>query len=175
MSNSNLLKLFLFAITIANAPLLAAQSVHFNYNDGTLASYNLADVKKITFDSDVMNLHLQDGSVFSWNVSTVGFYQYDETTINTLEIINLANTWEVGIFPNPTNTYLNVRFNLPHETEISISLFDVQGKLILTKDLGEKKSGEHIETLDLNNLAQGKYVCLISSPQNAISKQVIIN
>jgi hypothetical protein len=175
MSNSNLFKLFLFSIAIANSPLLAAQSVHFNYTDGTLASYNLEDVKKITFDSDVMNLHLQDGSFFSWNVSTIGFYQYDETTINTSELINLANAWEVGIFPNPTSTYLNVRFNLPHETEISISLFDVQGKLILTKDLGEKKSGEHIETLDLKNLAQGKYVCRISSPQNAISKQVIIN
>jgi len=68
------MKLFLFISLMLFTTELNAQSIHFNYTDGTNASYNLEDVRKITFDADVMNLHLWDGSVYSWNVSTIGYY-----------------------------------------------------------------------------------------------------
>ena len=150
-----------------------AQSIHFNYTDGTNASYNLEDVRKITFDADVMNLHLLDGSVYAWNVSTIGNYEYDETSLNLNEWISSANAWKVQVYPNPTSTNLHLRFNLPKEDEVSIALYDMQGKLILEKNLGNKISGEHQETLDLQDLPQGTYVCRIIGKQNSITKQVI--
>jgi hypothetical protein len=152
---------------------LRAQSIHFNYTDGTNASYNLEDVRKITFDADLMNLHLWDGTVYAWNVSTIGHYQYDESSLNVQEWINNANAWELVIFPNPTSTTLNVRYNLPKEDELTIALFDMQGKLILQKNLGKQVSGEHQETLDLTSIPQGTYVCRISGQQNMITKTVI--
>ncbi len=150
-----------------------AQSIHFNYTDGTNASYNLEDVRKITFVADVMNLHLWDGSLYSWNVSTIGHYEYDETILNTQEWLNQANTWQVRVFPNPTSTVLNVRFQLPKEDQVSISLSDLQGKLLLTKNIGTKTAGEYLETLDLSELPQGNYLCRISGQQQTITKQVI--
>jgi len=152
---------------------LRAQSIHFNYNDGTNASYNLEDVRKITFNADLMNLHLWDGSLYVWNVSTIRHYQYDESSLNVQEWINNANAWELVIFPNPTSTTLNVRYNLPKEDELTIALFDMQGKLILQKKLGKQVSGEHQETLDLTSIPQGTYVCRISGQQNMITKTVI--
>ena len=150
-----------------------AQSVYFNYTDGTNATYNLQDVRKITFNADVMQLQLWDGSLYEWNVSTIGYYQYDETIVNTQEWLNQANTWQVRVFPNPTSTVLNVRFQLPKEDQVSISLSDLQGKLLLTKNIGTKTAGEHLETLDLSGLPQGNYSCRISGQQQTITKQVI--
>ncbi len=152
---------------------LRAQSIHFNYTDGTNASYNLEDVRKITFDADLMNLHLWDGTVYAWNVSTIGHYQYDESSLNVQEWLSKVNAWEVVIFPNPTSTTLNVRYNLPKEDELTIALFDMQGKLILQKNLGKQVSGEHQETIDLTSIPQGTYVCRISGQQNMITKTVI--
>jgi hypothetical protein len=154
---------------------LRAQSIHFNYTDGTNASYNLEDVRKITFDADLMNLHLLDGSVYGWNVSTIGVYQYNESSLNVQEWLSTANAWEVVIFPNPTSTNLNVRYNLPKEDELTITLFDMQGNLIFKKNLGKQVSGKHQETLDLNSISQGTYVCRISGQQNTITKTVIKN
>lgn len=154
---------------------LRAQSIHFNYTDSTNASYNLEDVRKITFDADLMNLHLWDGSVYAWNVSTIGYYQYDESSLNVQEWLNNANAWEVNVYPNPTSTSLMVRFNLPQTDEVSIGLYDMQGKLILTKHIGKKVSGEYQETLDLTSIPQGTYVCRISGQQNSITKTVIKN
>jgi hypothetical protein len=155
------------------ATMSSAQSIHFNFIDGTNEAYNLEDLSKITFDADVMNLHMLDGSLYAWNVSTIGYYQYDESSINVQEWLNDANAWEVAVYPNPTSTTLNVRFNMPKEDEVSIGLYDMQGKQILLKALGNKSFGSHQEMLDLTDIPNGTYVCRISGKYNSITKQVI--
>ena len=167
------MKLFLFISLMLFTTELNAQSIHFNYTDGTNASYNLEDVRKITFDADVMNLHLWDGSVYSWNVSTIGYYQYDESTQSIQELLNNANEWGVNIFPNPTSATLNVSFNLPQADEVSIRLYDIQGKLIVSKDIGHKGIGKHQELIDLTDIPMGTYTCSISGQKNTITKQLI--
>ena len=154
---------------------LQAQSIYFNYTDGTNSSYNLEDVRKITFDADLMNLHFWDGSMYGWNVSTIGDYQYNESSLNVQEWLNSANAWEVVIFPNPTSTNLNLRYNLPKDDEITIALFDMQGKLILRKSLGKQFSGEQQQTLDVSNLSEGSYVCRIKGKHQTVTKTVIKN
>jgi hypothetical protein len=150
-----------------------AQSIFFNYTDGTNAAYNLADVRKITFVADEMNLQLLDGSVYSWNVSSIGHYQYDEYPLGIDELLNKANAWQVSVFPNPATNVLNVRYNLPTEDKISIAVFDLQGKLLLEINKGNRAKGEHEETLDISSLPVGQYVCHISGQTNTISKNII--
>lgn len=164
-----LLFLLLGAISISSK----AQSMYFNYTNGTNAAYNLADVRKITFESDEMNLQLLDGSVYSWNVSSIGHYQYDENSIGIDELLNQANAWQVSVFPNPATNLLNVRYNLPTEDKMLISVFDLQAKLLLEINAGNKAKGEHEETLDLSTLPAGQYVCRISGQTNTISKNII--
>jgi hypothetical protein len=150
-----------------------AQSIHFNYTDGTNAAYNIVDIRKVTFDADVMNLHLLDGSVYAWNVSTIGYYQFDESSVSALNLLNNANAWEVNVYPNPTSTSLNISFNLPQADEVSIHLFDTQGKLISEKQIGKRESGKYQELIDLTNIPQGTYVCRITCNHNTITKQII--
>jgi hypothetical protein len=116
---------------------------------------------------------LWDGSIYTWNVSTIGDYQYDETSLNMQEWLNNANVWDVNISPNPTSSTLTVRFNLAQAEEVSIELYDVYGKIILAKNTVIKKSGEHQEMLDLSNILQGSYICRISCQNNTITKQLI--
>jgi hypothetical protein len=177
-NNNNMTKNKSKPITLLGVAMLMgtmsfAQSVYFNYTDGTNATYSLQDVRKITFNADVMQLQLWDGSLYEWNVSTIGYYQYDETIVNTQEWLNQANASQVRVFPNPTSTVLNVRFQLPKEDQVSITLSDMQGKLLLSKRVGTKAAGEHLESIDLNGLPQGSYLCRISGQQNTITKQII--
>jgi hypothetical protein len=172
------MKRFSNKILLLVAALLAgtacfAQSIYFNYTNGTEASYALADVRKITFDNDVMNLHFVDGSLYSWNVSTIGYYQYDESQVNVQEWLNQANAWEVSVYPNPTDARLNLQFNVPVADDFSLSLHDAQGKLLLEKKLGALPTGVHYETLDLGHLPQGMYVCRIAGRQHTITKQIV--
>jgi hypothetical protein len=163
----------LLVVAMLMGTMSFAQSIHFNYTDGTNAAYNLVDIRKVTFDADVMNLHLLDGSVYAWNVSTIGYYQYDESSVSALNLLNNANAWEVNVYPNPTSTSLNISFNLPQADEVLIHLYDTQGKLISEKKIGKKESGKYQEVIDLTNIPQGTYVCRIQGKHNAITKQII--
>jgi hypothetical protein len=169
----HILKLGLLAIaSLFLVTMGFAQSIHFNYTNGTNASYNLQDVQKITFDADVMNLHLLDGSIYAWNVSSIGYYEYDESLVTVEDWLNKANAWEVAVYPNPTDGLLNVQFNLPKEDKVIIGLYDVQGKGIMEKSLGNITTGEHKEMLDLTQLPNGTYVCRITGQHYSITKKV---
>ena len=80
-----------------------SQKIHFNYTDSTKSSYGLVDVRKITFEGDVMNLHLLDGSLYAWNVSTIGHYEYEETALNTQELLKLYSELSFPCFVKPNN------------------------------------------------------------------------
>ena len=169
----NKTKLFaLVVLSLLMCTTSIAQSIHFNYTDGTNSSYNLQDVRKITFDADVMNLHLLDGSVYAWNVSSIGYYEYDESLVTVEDWLNKANAWDVAVYPNPTDGLLNVQFNLPKEDKVIIGLYDLQGKGILEKSLGNITTGEHKEMLDLTQLPNGTYVCRITGQHYSITKKV---
>ena len=163
----------LLGVTLLLSNLNYAQNIHFNYTNGSSANYNLDDVRKITFDADVMNLYLWDGSIYSWNVSTIENYNYEESPSNIQELLNKANAWDFSVSPNPTNTFLNIHFNLPKADEVLIGLYDMNGKLIMEKNLGSKVAGEYQEQLDLTTIPQGTYICRTSGVQNIITKKVI--
>ncbi len=172
--NSRIKKNYLLILLLGLASISSkAQSIYFNYTNGTDAAYNLADVRKITFMSDEMNLQLLDGSVYSWNVSSIEHYQFDENSIGIDELLTKANAWRVNIFPNPANNVLHVRYNLPTEDKILISVFDLQGKLLLEINAGNRAKGEHEESLDISTFPAGQYVCRISGQTNTISKNII--
>ena len=172
----SLLSLFqLFVFTILCSNNIFAQSFHFNYTDGTNASYSLLDVRKINFDADVMNLYLWDGSVFNWNVSTIEHYEFDEPIVNMEELLISANSFDLKLFPNPTGSYLNISFHLPQSDQIFIRFFDLQGNVLIEKKLGVLPSKYCIESLDLTHIPAGAYICCISGLNFAINKQVIKN
>ena len=166
-------KILLGFIAMLISTISFSQKIHFNYTDSTKSSYGLEDVRKITFDGDLMNLHLLDGSLYAWNVSTIGHYEYEETALNTQELLKKANAWNLSVFPNPTSTNLNVSFNLPKADEMSIALYDLQGKVVLEKKLGTKAMGKYQELLNISALPNGVYVCRISGVHNSITKQII--
>ena len=67
----------------------------------------------------------------------------------------------------------DVLIHLFKADKISIEIYDMQGKLVLEKKLGDKPSGDYQELLELVDIPQGTYGCRISGQQNMITKQVI--
>ena len=151
--------LFVLVLTSFFGTLSHAQSIYFKYTDGTNAAYNLSDIRKITFNVDLMQLHMNDGSIYSRNVSTIGHYQYNQNSVNVENLLSDLNDWNLQVFPNPTSGELNLRYSLP--------------KLILEQVAGDKLSGENQDKLDLCQIATGTYICRISGTKNSISKQII--
>jgi hypothetical protein len=60
-------------------------------------------------------------------------------------------------FPNPANEQLNLNMNLEVSSAVTIELYDVTGKLILSKQLGTIGAGSFSTQFDLSSLANGMY------------------
>lgn len=150
-----------------------AQSINLYYTDASNASYNLQDIRKINYTGDTMNLQFTDGTIYSWNINTLSKFQYDLNALSAPELINFANIMNVIIYPNPTINLLQININLKLEEDITIALYDLQGKIILEKKLGKQNFGEHQQTLEMKNIPPGSYDLMIIGKKNTIIKKII--
>jgi hypothetical protein len=166
--------LLFFLINSGINKIDAQNAISFSYNDGTQNSYALQDVRKLDFSDNNLNLHLIDGSVFTWNVNTIGYYDYDAgTPLNIDNILQIANDWSVHIFPNPSEGKQTLLLKLPRAIELSYTLIDNQGKIIVQKTLGTLSKGEHSIPVEWSQAATGAYSIVISSGDFSITKKLI--
>ena len=78
----------------------------------------------------------------------------------------------INVFPNPYSDYVNVFFNLLHQGNVQIKIFDVTGKIVFSTVFTNLSEGEHTKELSLGKLTSGNYV--LSVETNNISEQVKI-
>lgn len=162
---------------LATALAAQGQNVQFNFTDGTQQSYALQDVRKATFTDDVMNLHLIDGTVYSWNVSTIGHYEFDELVTGTgTQAAALA---PMKVYPNPTMGSLSVEYALEADAPVSLEVRDMQGRTVRHMELGTQPAGTHTSQWDgtCNDgrpAAAGTYLCRIITPRVQMGRTFII-
>jgi PKD repeat protein len=77
--------------------------------------------------------------------------------------INDIKNSNIKIYPNPTNNIINIE-GLNKNENNTIQIFDVQGKLVITKNITEKG------TIDLSELNKGVYVIKIGEVAQRIVK-----
>jgi hypothetical protein len=153
------------------ASISQAQSIYFSFKDGTQAAYNINEVRNITFTGDVMNLTKTDGTAIAWNVSTIGIYRYEEGTVGISEI---KNTAELLIYPNPAQGKVNISYQLPVSEQVSIGIFDLQGKAVQTWASEDKPAGKHELVWQAENLPKGSYILRFSTAKGSFSKTIIL-
>ena len=77
--------------------------------------------------------------------------------------------------PNPFNNYTVIGFKLPSESDVTLSIMDVTGKLI-SKVNGHYAAGEHTVSIDKSTLSQSGvlYYQLEAGEFTATKKMVVI-
>jgi hypothetical protein len=88
---------------------------------------------------------------------------------------NKAAQETLKVYPNPTNSSVTIDYmSLSSNDRVQLNVFDITGKIILTKNLGVKEAGSHSERLDCSNLPNGFYfVNMIIGQYNKTAKIII--
>ncbi|HKR05576.1 MAG TPA: PKD domain-containing protein [Bacteroidia bacterium] len=84
------------------------------------------------------------------------------------------DNWSNGsvlIYPNPVSDNLSVDFNLQNEESVRLSLTDMAGRLILSRDYSFE-TGLHKIALNLSNLSAGAYQVSFTSNSGQVVKKV---
>jgi len=86
---------------------------------------------------------------------------------------NNDNEIQVDVFPNPSDNYFNVSFQLDPKNKTIITINDINGKQ-LQKEIIDKESGLYTRQFDMKDFSKGVYFINIKQGKNVVSKQIII-
>jgi hypothetical protein len=173
MGKSSIKFIVLLAVILTSLGV-KAQNVYFSYSDGTSGTYSLNDVRRMTFSNNVLNLDLNDGTNYQWNINDVVSFRYNEVT-GIGEVIKGLNGLDVKLFPNPNSGSFQLAYKLPKQTNVDVSLYSTDGKLVKTLYKGQQSAGEQQINVTLSEIPKGVYTCRIEADGFSVNKKMIVN
>jgi len=84
------------------------------------------------------------------------------TALSATGVGETAGVMPLTIFPNPSSATATVRYSLPQSSDINISLFDLQGKLIKEIYSGRSNAGNNEISFSTNEYPANTYLLKIS-------------
>jgi hypothetical protein len=162
--------LMLLIMIAAISSISNAQSIYFNFTNGTNGQYPLIDVQHIDFSSTDMQMHLTNGTLVSWNTTAIISYKYLPYITSLSEVPDIAINMEV--FPNPSSGDVQIKYTLPVHQKLELAIYDLHGKLVEQRNIGEQGSGSYTQLWHATT--KGVYLIKLSTEQQVISKKVVI-
>ncbi|WP_422106042.1 T9SS type A sorting domain-containing protein [Winogradskyella sp.] len=163
-------KLLLAIVFFSSLNLVTSQSISFADMDGTTTEYNLTDVRKITFNSGNVSIYLNNDEIVTLPFDEFKNYQYSEETLSNEEVVKDSNAFR--IYPNPTEGVFRIRLDAQSSLPYECTIYDVNGKAILQKDLGVL-NGFYTEDISIEKFPSGMYFVELKSGHIKSSKQLI--
>ena len=122
---------------------------------------------------DLQNLNILN---FTGELSVVSamLYDWDNHSVQA-NIIEVPEAFEITeIYPNPFNAEANIRFNIPEDTKVTVSIYDLNGRLIDTLWDGETSVGRHSVHWNAKMEPSGIYFIKISTPDKLITRKITL-
>ncbi|PKP21387.1 MAG: hypothetical protein CVU05_06890 [Bacteroidetes bacterium HGW-Bacteroidetes-21] len=96
-----------------------------------------------------------------------------DTPITSQNISEIKNQFE--IFPNPASSVLNISMELKENNHVTIELYDISGRKIMTLNNSDLYSGKQTLSFDISAIPAGLYICKIMAGENILeSKRISI-
>lgn len=112
--------------------------------------------------------------VYNYNVAkaTIGAtMHFAVAATSALGNTDFADANQVRFFPSPATDTLNISLGSLTETKYTFSLIDVQGKVILSKQVD---NANLIETVSLQGVSKGMYLAVLQTETKKITKKIIV-
>ncbi|NQU06856.1 MAG: T9SS type A sorting domain-containing protein [Calditrichaeota bacterium] len=81
---------------------------------------------------------------------------------------------DLEVYPNPFNSALTIRYSISMSENISLLLFDVNGREIAVIDQGVKSAGQHSVVYSNSNLTSGLYLIKLTSARQTTMKKALL-
>lgn len=75
-------------------------------------------------------------------------------------------------YPNPFNSSLQIRYNLPKETNVEFILYNIAGRSVFSENTGLKTPGLHSFDLHAGNLPSGLYILQMNTDASCLTRKI---
>jgi len=136
---------------------LQAQTMYVRPLTGTQAAYAITNIKKLTFSSGNLLVTPTSGTAVTHSLSGNRYINFTNLLLATETQQQEANTYYV--YPNPVKDVLNVFISEQGQLIDSISIFTLEGQLVLQQKLPYNTQPQ----ISVYSLPQGIYLCKLIS------------
>jgi len=77
-------------------------------------------------------------------------------------------------YPNPFNPVTNIQYEIPAETLVNISVYDMQGRMVTELVNDKKQSGDHVVQWNAQDASSGLYIVKMSLQGKTTTQKVLL-
>lgn len=172
---------------VDNTPTADAKTNYSNYSlDSSIniLGYDWKSFNMSTFSWDItdsLSYIIKNYNEDVWQViftgttgSSQGKMYFTKEKIATVSLEENTPVLNVGVYPNPTSSVLNINFELVNSSfPAMINLFDMNGRVVKMISNDFQNSGFNQLKTDISELQSGVYFLQIKSGSNSITKRVV--
>lgn len=103
--------------------------------------------------------------------ATGAMLHFTRAVTSTLDASAIKNVNQISFFPSPAKENLNISLGSSDETNYAFSLIDLQGKVVLKKQI---ENANLIESIPLQGLSKGMYLAVVQTATQRITKKIIV-
>lgn len=96
---------------------------------------------------------------------------FEPTEIGMVEN-NVANIFTA--YPNPANDMFTVQYNLVRDGNVSLTITDITGKVVMSNDFGIQNAGEHKTQINSEELSNGVYFYTLTVDGVSMTKKITV-
>ena len=137
----------------------------------------------ITFQDPVTNEQFYEIYPETENIGDIyvatfgrGIYKVDMDYVG-IDDNNLSDanqTQNMQIYPNPTVNNFKVSFTLENSLDSKINVYDLSGRLVITRDFGKLAKGKHELPVGTTSLNNGTYILQLVTGGSITTDKIII-
>ena len=117
-------------------------------------------------------INMDPNYVYNVAKAAIGSMLHFSILDTSLDSNSYQSDFQVGFFPNPTKSFLNINKGTLIAADYSIKLIDLQGKTVLFQTFQKAKQ---IEQINLSDFEKGIYLVVLESNDKKITKKIIVD
>ena len=148
---------------------------------------------KVIYDDEIIGATskqisgLTDNTIYYWRVNTIdnsgdasnssGIFHFKTVNLTNGDILNgtIPKSFELSQnYPNPFNPITTIKYAVPQQSFVNISIYNLLGEKILTLINEDKQPGNYEVLFDGSNLSSGVYFYKIVSSNFIETKKLIL-
>lgn len=144
----------------------------------------------VKFDlTSVVSSKPAQGSFDFWQISSlkyqyVVFVQDDKTksvlnsasgVTTTTGIVDIKENAQIGVYPNPAESYAVVGIKLQNESKVSLNIYDISGKVVYNNESPLLHIGQNEITINTSNFAPGMYTIVVNTNAGLLREKLVVN
>ncbi|MBN2612218.1 MAG: T9SS type A sorting domain-containing protein [Bacteroidales bacterium] len=151
---------------------LNAQNLYIRDLNGTLTTYALENIKKISFHPRTLEVDKTDGATEAFNMGAIRYLNFiDLPTGDEPNLVEAPQNSDFLIFPNPVKDIFTIQSFSSENNHYTFTILSTNGKIVYQ----EKVHNPGYFQGDLSLLANGIYFCRIISGEKVTVIKLVKN